>query len=145
MYCDQQGQAAEFLYCNTHSVLWLGKGMRQAAMSRHGREARPRHSAGARVTRPQHGHMRCDTTKDHPTTRPTRACDTAAAACDTAAAACDTATRVCSWVRLCTPRCAGWVSRLCTWCTQPVFGLSTISESLIRHCSSQKIFGKFFF
>ena len=138
MYCDQQGQAADFLYCNTHSVLWLGKGMRQAAVSRHGWEAKPRHGAGARVTRPQHGHMRCDTTRDHPTTRPARACDTAAAAGDTA-------TRVCSWARLCTPRCAGWVSRLCTWCAQPVFGLSTISESLIGHCSSQKIFESFFF
>ena len=37
--------------------------------------------------------------------------------------------------RLCAPRCAGWVSRLCTWCTQPIFGLSTVFESLIRHCS----------
>ena len=35
---------------------------------------------------------------------------------------------VCAWV------CCG-ASRLCTWCTQPVFGLSTVSESLFGHCS----------
>ena len=42
---------------------------------------------------------------------------------------------VCAWV------CC-WASRLCTWCTQPVFGLSTVFESLFGHCSSQKIFEK---
>ena len=47
----------------------------------------------------------------------------------------DTTTRAHTWV------CC-WVSRLCTWCTQPIFGLSTVSESLFGHCSSQKIFEK---
>ena len=28
-----------------------------------------------------------------------------------------------------------WASRLCTWCTQPVFRLSTVSESPFGHGS----------
>ena len=35
---------------------------------------------------------------------------------------------VCTWV-------CYWASRLCTWCTQPVFVLSTVTESLFGHCS----------
>ena len=42
----------------------------------------------------------------------------------------DIATRAC----LNAPVCIGW-PRLCTWCTQPVFGLSTGSGSLFGRCS----------
>ena len=41
--------------------------------------------------------------------------------------------------RLGVPGHAGWVSWLCTWCTQPVFGLSTVFESLFG-----PLFTKFF-
>ena len=47
----------------------------------------------------------------------------------------DTARSAPAWARLCAPGCAGWASRLCTSCTQPVFGLSTVSKSLIGRCS----------
>ena len=68
--------------------------------------------------------LRAATRRWAPTTRPTGACDTAPCGHDTDM-------RVRAWARLCSLGCAGWVRRLCTWCTQPVFGLSTVSESLI--------------
>ena len=78
-----------------------------------------------------------------PATRRWGACDTALGRLRHGAGApatrrwgaCDTATRARSWVRLCAPRCGGWVSRLCTWCTLSAFGLSIVYESLFGHCS----------
>ena len=53
----------------------------------------------------------------------------------------DTAMRSPAWARLCAPGCAGWVRWLCTLCTCSVFGLSTVSESLVMN-TVHKIFSK---
>ena len=70
---------------------------------------------GTRGTRPRHGHLACDMAggPGHDTARH---------------GARGTTTRHLR-ASLGALVCSGW-PRLCTWCTQPIFGLSTISESL---------------
>ena len=70
MYCDQQGLAVGFLYCNTLKCIVTRGGRGKAAVSRHDHDT----AVFARSTRPRHDHLAYDTAEGpgHDTARHSR-------------------------------------------------------------------------
>ena len=112
-----------------HSVLWPRWGLGRLLC--HDTAGRPGHdTALARGTAPATRRLAPMTRRLAPATRRLAPATRGLAPATQQPLRCDTAMRA----RLGAPGWAGWANRLCTWCTQPVFGLSIVYESLFWHC-----------
>ena len=108
VYCDRQ-EGHEAGPCRGLTLRCIVTGKRGMRLDRVVRQATTRPASRA-AQRLRHGHTRCDTAGGQAMTWPAVGHDTARSSHDTA--------RARAPGRACVRRL---VSRLCTWCTQPVF------------------------